>query len=396
MLFFDDDIALSEMLREYLQTTFDCEVTLTHEAAEFWPVIHGCDFDILFLDYQLEPGPSGLTGLDVLTRLQSEGCLIPIVMMTGLGSEKVAAQAIQSGAFDYLVKGDIAFNLRVLPPLVQKAIQRRRLQEAVRRSEEKIQYQAMLLENVRDAVVVWDLSGKITYWNNAAEILYGRPAAEMVGRSAAQVYFPIFSPPVVLPATFDSPKINVERIFLSSAGHCTWVSSQICPLYDNNRVLGGYMDLGRDITLRKLEQEELERGRLLIQRILETSPNIVYTLNLRTNQISYISPKTEPLLGLRISDVMATRNPFFFTMVEPKDLPVLVRHYNQIENLPEGGISEIEYRVRVAHDQWRWLKNRETAFSRDEHGRLIEIIGVCEDITPSKQAEGKISPKIEV
>jgi PAS domain S-box-containing protein len=247
----------------------------------------------------------------------------------------------------------------------------------------------MLLENVRDAVVVWDLSGKLTYWNNAAEILYGRSAAEMLGRSAVQFYFPLFTPRVEIPETFDSPKIQAERVVLSASNHYTWVSSQIGPLFDSSQTITGYMDVSRDITLRKLEQEELEQGRHLIERILEASPNIIYTLNLRTNQISYISPKIEAVLGLHVADILHARNPFFFSMVEPKDLPILVRHYNQIENLPDGKISEIEYRVKINHEQWRWLKNRETSFSRDEKGRLLEIIGVCEDITPSKRVEEK-------
>lgn len=390
VLIFDDDVALGEMLREYLLITVGCDVTLVHNEQDFWPAIHGCRYDILFLDYQLQGGPHGLTGLDILSRLQKEGCPVPTVMMTGQGSEKVAAKAIQSGAIDYLVKGDLTFNLNILPTLIQRAVQMRRLQEAVRLSEEKVHYQALLLENVRDAVVVWDLSGKLTYWNSAAEQLYGRKSQDVLGRSAVQHYFPLFTPPVEIPESLNSPKIQVERVFLSAATGRTWVSSHISPLFDSTQTLTGYMDVSRDITRGKLEQEELERSRHLIQRILEASPNIVYTLNLRTNQINYISPKIELVLGLNVADVLRARNPFFFSMVEPKDLPVLVRHYNQLENLPENELSEIEYRVKLGPSEWRWLKNRETTFSRDEQGRLVEIIGVCEDITLRKRMEEKL------
>jgi PAS domain S-box-containing protein len=390
VLIFDDDVALGEMLREYLLISVGCSVTLVHTPLDFWPALRAGSFDVLFLDYQLQGSPHGLTGLDVLEQMQKEGCALPTVMMTGQGSEKIAARAIQCGAIDYLVKGDLSFNLQALPTLIQKAVQLRKLQIAVRQSEEKIHYQAMLLENVRDAVVVWDLNGKLTYWNITAEQLYGRSAAEMIGRSAVQYYFTLFTPQLEPVEGVPGPKMQAERVFHSSSTGRIWVSSHVSPLFDTAQTLTGYMDVTRDITLSKLEQEELERSQHLIQRILEASPNIVYTLNLRTNQINYISPKIEPVLGLHVADILHARNPFFFSMVEPKDLPVLVRHYNNLENLPEKEISEIEYRVKLDHSEWRWLKNRETSFSRDEHGRLVEIIGVCEDITLRKRMEEKL------
>jgi PAS domain S-box-containing protein len=387
VLILDDDAALGEMLREYLVISVPCDVTLIHNLQDFWPAIRGCDYDVLFLDYQLQSGKQDLNGLDVLQQLQKEGCPIPTVMMTGQGSEKIAARAIQAGAIDYVIKTELTFNLNLLPNLIQRAVQLRKLQDAVRRSEEKVHYQAMLLENVRDAVVAWDLSERITYWNGAAEQLYGRSTSEVLGLSVLHTYFSIFSPPITNPDNLASPKTQVERVFISASTGRTWVSSQVNPLYDSTQTLIGFMDVSRDITRGKLEQEELERSRHLIQRILEASPNIIYTLNLRNNQISYISPKIEPVLGLQVTDILRARNPFFFSMVEPKDLPILVRHYNQMENLPEGAISEIEYRIKLGPNDWRWLKNRETSFSRDESGRLVEIIGVCEDISARKRGE---------
>jgi len=385
VLIFDDDVALAEMLREFLILTCDANVTLVHQEDEFWPQIRGCDYDILFLDYQLPT----ITGLEVLEKLANQACTVPTVMMTGQGSEKIAASAIQKGAIDYLIKGDFNFSLTALPALIQKAVQMRRLQQAVRASEAKIHYQAMLLENVRDALVVWDLAGKITFWNGPAESMYGRTSAEMVGKAAPQAYFPFFKPAIELPANWISQagKIVAERSCAPGVGQILWISSQISPIYDASGQVSGYMDVSRDITTAKLEQQELARSRHLIQQILEASPNIVYTFNLRTNQINYITPKIEPILGIHVSDVLHARNPFFFSLVDPKDLPLLIRRYNGLVNLREGEISEIEYRIKLNQKEWRWLKNRETAFSRDEKGRLLEVIGVCEDITLRKQAE---------
>ena len=393
VLIFDDDIALAEMLRDYFLVSCSCRVTLVHEESQFWPALRAGSFDILFLDYQLH----NTTGLTILEKMGAEGCQVPTVMMTGHGSEKVAARAIQLGAIDYLIKSDLSFSISMLPNLLQKAIQLGQMRMAMQNSRNQIEYQALLLENMRDALVVWNQNGIITYWNAAAEELYGRTQAEMIGQPALQKYFRLFSPALQPTDGLwkERDKLRSERIFKLRDSEQVWVSSQIQPLYDSAHQLCGTMDVTRDITLTKAEHQQLERSRHLQERILATNPNVIYIFNLRTNQIEYISPKIEWLLRIQPGEALPGRNPFFFNLVDPKDLPVLVRHYNSLTGLKDGDTSEIEYRVKLKPDDWRWLKNRETVFSRDGGGRIIEIIGTCEDITTRKYMEEKLLQRLD-
>jgi signal transduction histidine kinase/CheY-like chemotaxis protein len=55
---------------------------------------------LLLLDYQLR----GETGLDVLARVRAREFCVPAVVVTGQGSEQVAAEALRAGAADYVVK----------------------------------------------------------------------------------------------------------------------------------------------------------------------------------------------------------------------------------------------------------------------------------------------------
>jgi PAS domain S-box-containing protein len=57
-----------------------------------------------------------------------------------------------------------------------------------RRVETQMRFQSDILGNVRDGVIVTDISGRISYWNTGAEILFGYAADEMTGRSPAQLY----------------------------------------------------------------------------------------------------------------------------------------------------------------------------------------------------------------
>jgi PAS domain S-box-containing protein len=128
----------------------------------------------------------------------------------------------------------------------------------------QVRYQAVLLENVRDAVVAWDLAGRITFWNRAAEVLFERSAEELLGRFQAGWYQQSVRPPVELPSS-GMTLLDVERRFRRRSGEEIWLSSGVIALRNETDSLIGYMDVARDITGRKrLEaQVQVAQGQLV-------------------------------------------------------------------------------------------------------------------------------------
>ncbi|HVU24570.1 MAG TPA: diguanylate cyclase [Opitutus sp.] len=61
------------------------------------------EFAACLLDYQLGPR----TGLELIGEAQKAGCQTPIVFLTAESSERVDIAAMNAGALDYLVKGEI-------------------------------------------------------------------------------------------------------------------------------------------------------------------------------------------------------------------------------------------------------------------------------------------------
>ena len=133
-----------------------------------------------------------------------------------------------------------------------------------KQAEEKILWQAQLLEQVQAGVISTDLQGTVTYWNEYAEKLYGWSHEEALGRNIMEL--------VIGPEEAEVAKEIMERLW---AGE-TWAGEFVvhrkdgstfpahvtdCLLYDAQGHAVGAVGVSTDITERKKAEEE--RGRLL-------------------------------------------------------------------------------------------------------------------------------------
>jgi PAS domain S-box-containing protein len=267
VLILDDDRMLAKMMADYLVLSANCTVDLTHTEADFWRVYAGKQYDLIFMDYRLQE----ITGIEILGKLLENGNKIPVVMMTGEGTEEIAVKAMQLGAFDYLVKGHYSFS--ILPSLVIKAVRMRQLQAEMEVSYQQIHYQASLLKNLRDSIVVWDCGGNINFWNQAAENLFGTAAEEQIGKSAQENYFSLFTPPINHSTKSLDASAEIERKFFNQAGEIKWISSVITPLFnDRYTEVIGYMDVVRDISNKKTIENQLQQ-RLIMEKLLSSISN---------------------------------------------------------------------------------------------------------------------------
>lgn len=250
ILLLEDDKNQAQMISEFLQLAGSYYVDRADSLQEFWKLLKKNEYDVLLLDYKLPDG----TGLDALIDLPDHGYNIPVIMITGQGDERVAAQSIQRGAFDYVVKG--SDYLLTLPSKIEKTFSNHQMQLSIQRSMQHIRYQALLLNNVREAVVVWDLENHITYWNPAAQSLFGWSPQERLGHLVDECYLSIFIPKVDLPFDEETHKFEVERKCQTKDGREIWVSSRLATLRDDSSEVNiiGYIDVVRDITERKIMQ----------------------------------------------------------------------------------------------------------------------------------------------
>src|SRR4030081_1550105 len=134
--------------------------------------------DIIVLDLGLPDAQ----GLGAVRRAHTAAPHVPLVVLTGLDDESLAAEALQEGAQNYLIKGQI--DARGLLRALRYAIERKTMEEALFVEKERAQ---VTLNCIGDAVICTDILGNITFLNLIAEKMTGWSLQEAAGRPMAAV-----------------------------------------------------------------------------------------------------------------------------------------------------------------------------------------------------------------
>lgn len=123
ILLVEDNWDHAYLTMKTLTATGRYQVELVSSGSEALYKLAGKKFSLLLSDYNL----SGMNGLELIRRVKEAKYEVPTIMVTGLGSEMVAVEAMKLGAYDYIVKsGDY---LSTLPFVVDKALERYELKK---------------------------------------------------------------------------------------------------------------------------------------------------------------------------------------------------------------------------------------------------------------------------
>lgn len=133
LLVVDDEEAARYGIRRALEA-FGHEISEAESAEAARALMAGRKFDLLLLDVNLP----GITGLEFLNELQTESeankTEAPLVIIiTAHGSERLAVQAVKSGAYDYISKPFELDDLRLVVKNAFETIQLRRENRSLRR-----------------------------------------------------------------------------------------------------------------------------------------------------------------------------------------------------------------------------------------------------------------------
>ena len=161
----DDFYLVSQLLQDISPGQYDLAWAPTYSKAV--EEIERKKHDIYLVDYRLGP----YTGIDILHHFQQLQYKAPVIMLTGKGDYSIDKEAMQAGASDYLVKGEISADL------LERSI-RYALDEArhLRTIEEKEKKYFSVFEKAHDLIILADCDKNVIDANPAAirTLLYSK------------------------------------------------------------------------------------------------------------------------------------------------------------------------------------------------------------------------------
>ena len=176
------------------------------------------------------------------------------------------------------------------------------------RAAESVRFQARLLENVRDAVIVVDQRGVTTYWNAGAEDILGYTAKEMIGTTMQ---------PLVAPGTEADAASLWEAIKAGEIealdwrgtrkdGSPVWLHIRLSPLTDEHGEMTAFLGVAKDVTARKEAELELAR---LGAAIEHATDGVIVTD--AEDRVIYVNPAFERMTGFAGYEVTGRALPHF-------------------------------------------------------------------------------------
>jgi len=270
----ESDAALIIRLLRKAETHITCEVIDTAPQLERALGQHSCDFVIC--DYSLPQ----FDAIHALKRIKNHNFDIPFIVVSGTVGEETAVELMRAGAQDYIMKD----NLARLVPVFHRELAEAKLRKRNKRTEERNNLQAKLLDLIGQSVIMVDGKDIITFWNKASETLYGWSEAEVMGRKLDEIM-------TLHTSHSDSHDVGKhirngeswsnETEVVNKEGFPVPVHFTHTPIFDEKSVLMGIIGISYDISerrkteiafLRKMEElaasnEELQRiNRLTIGR----------------------------------------------------------------------------------------------------------------------------------
>ncbi len=168
-----------------------------------------------------------------------------------------------------------------------------------KKAEEKIIYQAKLVDSISDAIISTDLDFNIISWNKAAESIYGWMADEIIGKNVMDtitVHYINDKQEDVLKQFFEKGFWKGEIIQPRKDGSFINIASSVSLLNDISNKHIGAVAINKDITERKKAEEKITN----LAKFPSENPYPV--LRVSKKEIIYSNTAGEDIFGIKEKD----------------------------------------------------------------------------------------------
>jgi PAS domain S-box-containing protein len=335
-------------------------------------------FDVILLDLLLPDSH----GIETFSRIHEQAAEIPVIVITVLGDEKHAIQALRSGAQDYLVKGQKIDDL--LARRIQYAIERHRLEKdrQIRNAEEV--YRSLTIQSQSGIYIIQD--GKMQFMNPYIIRNFGISEKDLSSMNILNM---------VHPEDREMLRINAIRMkkgesatpyeyrIIDHKRQVRWMMESVSSItYRGKRAtLGNVMD----ITDLKLAEEMLKEREARYRSLFENNHAVMLLINPESAAIIDANPAAcdyygwphEELTKMKVDEINTLTREEIFAEIQlarsEKRNHFFFKHRTAV-----GMIRDVEVYSGPIHIEGRSL-----------------LYSIVHDITDRKQAEEKLKDTLE-
>lgn len=362
-----------ELVREMLAGIFQLEMKVASDRPNFDKLLAGGSHDVILADYSL-PGFDAHSALE----LAKMACpTTPFICVSGVIGEEATVELLKAGADDCVLKDRLAR----LPFAVQRAIDERAREAALRLSEEKC---SVAFHASPDSISITRLcDGELVEVNEGFERMFGYTRAESVGKTTVELS--VYADSVTRDSLvtrlretgevkdFDATLRRKDGTLLTAMG-----SARILDFEGEECFLAVTHDVTEQ---RKVEEDRLRAEKFFRDTFEHADVGIAHVNStdgswLRVNQCMC------DLLGYTRKELLATT---FAAITHPDDVEENVRHlHGLVAGEEDTYAAEKRYLRKDGSIVWVDLN---VALIRKEDGTPDYNITVMTDITEHKRAE---------
>jgi len=365
ILLIEDNLGDTRLIQEILNEAdnFSFNLIFARNLSDGLRFIEEAVLDVVLLDLTLPDSK----GFQTIVRIREKAKDIPIIILTGLKDENFARKAVQAGAQDYFVKGQIDSN-----PLARSifyAIERHKMThkiESLVKTLQKNEYRLKkIIEENADSIIIVDKNGIVQFVNPIAERFFEREKKKFIGQHFGY------------PITPESNEITLTRkggmiiIGEMNAVNIEWEgeSAKLLTI--------------RDVSEHRMYEQRLQESEERYRDLFENSPYPILILN-KHGVVVDCNSSLEKLIGFDRDDLI-NKN-YEDTPLVPSEYKSL---FNQIyKEILEGIIPDpIEIKLIKKNKRKIWLNLR---FSLINLWKEKFIYILIQDITELKQSEQEI------
>ncbi len=157
---------------------------------------------------------------------------------------------------------------------------------------------------------------------------------------------------------------------------------------DPDGVLLGAVAAFTDVTSERQVQAQIRENAAFHDAVLAASPDVICVCDPRTGSLLWSSRPLPELDRDHLSSQVPERSAdIAAAVIHPEDLTHLLAANVDVQELADGEVLLIRYRMRGTDGHYHWYARRATPFTRDDNGAVTRILVVSRDITDTVQVE---------